>query len=481
MRTPFLSIPLLFLCSAAAADPINLPLVKRNNAKRDLASVMAAADNIRIKYGFPVANASPSRKRAGAADISMIDQSQDASYLATVNIGTPPQKMNVVLDTGSSDLWVATDQCTNCISATPLFQTSQSSSAQFSSSTVKLTYGSGAVAGNLAQDTVTMAGFNIPKQIFVAVTDVSQNFLEGSNSGILGLAFQPLAVTQTMPFWQALIQANQLSAPEMSFHMARLVDVNNAPAETFGGTFTLGGTNSSLYTGNIEFLNIVVSPPTFWLLSLTKVTVQGKTVAITTGDSAISAIDTGTTLIGGPSKDVAAIYNAIPGSQAVPQSGGLYAFPCNTAVSVTMSFGGQSWAISTADMIVSQVPQTTFCVGGIFDLTQGANIPPNSGNPSWVVGDTFLKNVYSVFRSSPPSVGFAQLSAQAGAGSPSGTGGLTPPTSSLRGPPGVVPTVTVTSPGSSVTGTSNNSPASALNGKAVIVTLLTSLISFCFI
>ncbi|KIL62005.1 hypothetical protein M378DRAFT_806948 [Amanita muscaria Koide BX008] len=471
MRTPLLSIPLLFLCSAAAANPINIPLVKRNNVKQDLASVMAAADNIRIKYGFPAANASPSRKRA---DISMIDQAQDASYLATINIGNPPQKMNVVLDTGSSDLWVATDQCTNCISATPLFKTSRSTSVQFSSSTVKLTYGSGEVAGNLAQDTVTMAGFNIPKQTFVAVTDVSQNFLEGSNSGILGLAFQPLAVTKTMPFWQALIQTNQLSAPEMSFHMARLVDVNNAPAETFGGTFTLGGTNSSLYTGNIEFLSVIVSPPTFWVLPLSNLTVQGKTIRTS---SAVSAIDTGTTLIGGPSKDVAAIYEAIPGSQAVPQSGGLYAFPCNTAVSVTMSFsGGQSWAISTADMIVAQVPQTSYCVGGIFDLNLDPNIPPTADNPAWVIGDTFLKNVYSVFRYSPPSVGFAQLSAQAGAGSSSGSGGLTPPASSLSGPPGVVPKITA-----APTGTSNNSPASALNGKAVIVTLLTSLISICFI
>ncbi|KAM6490918.1 hypothetical protein JOM56_013622 [Amanita muscaria] len=203
-------------------------------------------------------------------------------------------------------------------------------------------------------------------------------------------------------------------------------------------------------------------------------TVQGETIRIS---SAVSAIDTGTTLIGGPSKDVAAIYKAIPGSQAVPQSGGLYAFPCNTAVSVTMSFsGGRSWAISTADMIVAQVPQTSYCVGGIFDLNLDLNIPPTADNPAWVIGDTFLKNVYSVFRYSPPSVGFAQLSAQAGAGSSSGSGGLTPPTSSLRGPPGVVPKITA-----APTGTSNNSPASALNGKAVIVTLLTSLISICFI
>ena len=51
-----------------------------------------------------------------------------------------------------------------------------------------------------------------------------------------------------------------------------------------------------------------------------------------------------------------------------------------------------------------QVSEST-CVGGFFALdTSGTSAP------AWIVGDTFLKNVYSVFRASPPSVGFAQLS-----------------------------------------------------------------------
>jgi len=54
------------------------------------------------------------------------------------------------------------------------------------------------------------------------------------------------------------------------------------------------------------------------------------------------------------------------------------------------------------------------CLGAIFDLAAVANIKPQPGQPAWVVGDTFLKNVYSVFRANPPAVGFAQLSAAAG-------------------------------------------------------------------
>lgn len=38
-----------------------------------------------------------------------------------------------------------------------------------------------------------------------------------------------------------------------------------------------------------------------------------------------------------------------------------------------------------------------FCLGGIFDLSLGSNIESGSGNPSWVVGDTFLVRLYSVY------------------------------------------------------------------------------------
>jgi cathepsin D len=84
----------------------------------------------------------------------------------------------------------------------------------------------------------------------------------------LGLAFPALARSEATPFWDALIQGNQLAAPEMSFYLERLLDDTNAPNEAPGGVFTLGGTNSSLFSGQIEFLDIVGNPNTFWLLTL---------------------------------------------------------------------------------------------------------------------------------------------------------------------------------------------------------------------
>ncbi|KAG6846654.1 hypothetical protein H0H93_012601, partial [Arthromyces matolae] len=250
--------------------------------------------------------------------------------------------------------------------------------------------------------------------------------LNGTVSGILGLAWSTIAETQANPLWQTLANSNQFDTPEMSFYMTRFINDPSASDYEPGGVFTLGGTNTSLYTGDIEFLNMPVQTPSYWLLQMNTVTVQGKSVAITnSGIVSLAAIDTGTTLIGGPTADVAAIWAAVPGSQTVPSMSGFYSFPCSTNVKITLSFGGKAWSINPADMNIGQISSSQ-CVGGIFDLDAGSNVDSSNQGP---VGQHLLtppllsqkKNVYAVYRASPPSIGFAQLSAAAGGSGPGST------------------------------------------------------------
>jgi cathepsin D len=57
-----------------------------------------------------------------------------------------------------------------------------------------------------------------------------------------------------------------------------------------------------------------------------EITVQGKQISMTTSDP-LAALDTGTSLIGGPSDDVAAVWNAVPGALEVGlQAPGFYVF-----------------------------------------------------------------------------------------------------------------------------------------------------------
>ncbi|KII92711.1 hypothetical protein PLICRDRAFT_89263 [Plicaturopsis crispa FD-325 SS-3] len=497
-----ISLSLLSSVRGVAVDsaPLHFPITRRSNGPRSLDDFAAAADHIRAKYGYAQVASQPKKRAGNTAGLAITNQNADSSYFGSINIGTPSQTFNVILDTGSSDLWLASTQCRSCPSGTPEFDASKSTSikaAPGTNSQVTISYGSGEVAGTLSSDTVSMAGFTVASQTFAVVTDITSGLLSGSTSGIMGLAFETIASTQATPFWQALVNGNQWSSPEMGFWLTRFINDNNAQTEEPGGTLTLGGTNSSLFQGDIEFINMPSGvTPSFWLLSMSAVTVGGTNIPIATGNSALAAIDTGTTLIGGPTADVKSIWASVPGSQPLGGNmNGYYSFPCNTDLKVTLAFGGQSWPINPADMNLGTVSSGQ-CLGGIFDLSGGTKVGSSgSGAPNWVVGDTFLKNVYSVFRQNPPSVGFAQLSDAAGGSSGTGpasssqssasspqTSSLSPsdaskssnPTASGTGTPGTSTTKASTSGGSS--STANSSPRTSLPGFTGITGVLVSAV-----
>lgn len=54
------------------------------------------------------------------------------------------------------------------------------------------------------------------------------------------------------------------------------------------------------------------------------------------------AVDTGTTLIGGPSAVVESLYEGIGGAYALDQQyEGYYTFPCNATVNIAFEFGNE--------------------------------------------------------------------------------------------------------------------------------------------
>ena len=99
-------------------------------------------------------------------------------YVGTITIGTPPQSLAVVLDTGSSDLWIPGRGCTLCgnhasfdhsKSSTYRALKAGSSSGSGASSSVKffeIDYGSGTVKGTEAVDVVTLGGLVLPQVTF---------------------------------------------------------------------------------------------------------------------------------------------------------------------------------------------------------------------------------------------------------------------------------------------------------------------------
>jgi hypothetical protein len=76
---------------------------------------------------------------------------------------------------------------------------------------------------------------------------------------------------------------------------------------------------------------------------------------------------------------------------------------CTTTLNISMAFGGKLWPIAPQDMNLGS-NGGSMCLGGIFDLTQGSSIEANGGNPTWVVGDTFLVCPPTYFSCLHPSI-----------------------------------------------------------------------------
>lgn len=162
------------------------------------------------------------------------------SYYGSIAVGTPPTAFDVILDTGSalvsirgfiiqelrtiicSDLWLTSPTCGVVCGNSPTYNPATSSSFQNLSMPFEITYGSGAAAGYLAQETVQMAGFSVQKQAFGTfyihralyihlmeigvgvVNALSSNFNQNPVSGLMGLAWASLASSGKTPFWQTL-------------------------------------------------------------------------------------------------------------------------------------------------------------------------------------------------------------------------------------------------------------------------------------
>jgi hypothetical protein len=130
-----------------------------------------------------------------------------------------------------------------------------------------------------------------------------------------------------------------------------------------------------------------------------------------------SAIDTGTTLVYLPLTVAAQIFKAIPGAtidtaDSSAQGGTFYQIDCKLIGAVKIAFtfakNGTPYPIHPPNLnLGTATGNPSQCVFGIV----GLNFQSASG-PLAIVGDVFLKSVYSVFAYSPnPGVGFARLSA----------------------------------------------------------------------
>ncbi|KAK5989226.1 Endothiapepsin [Cladobotryum mycophilum] len=338
------------------------------------------------KYGVPVpesliqaaenVKAAQLSKRATGTAVANSD-SGDLEYLVNVQIGTPAQTLRLDFDTGSSDLWVFSTETDGDVSGHKLYDPKKSSSSKkLAGASWEISYGDGSSSsGDVYTDAVTVGGLTFKNQAVESAKKASDEFIQGNNDGLLGLAFSSINTVE--PKQQKTFFDNITPSLDAPLFVADLR--HNSP-----GSYIFGAIPSA--AKNVLYSK-VNSSQGFWQFTTSS------------GGSSFSAIaDTGTTLLLLSTSQTKAYYKQVKGATLDQQQGG-YVFDCSTKLPDYTFTVGSGKITVPGSLINYAEADGGKCFGGIQDAGQ---------IPFTIFGDVALKAAYVVFDGGKNQVGWAQ-------------------------------------------------------------------------
>ena len=343
-------------------------------------------------------------------------------YSVNLNIGTPSQNLTVLVDTGSSDLWVsnsnnpycennyqsgsaiAYDDTINC-EQYGTFDPSSSSSWTSNNTAFKISYGDSTFASGVwGQDRLHLEDVN--------VTGLSFAVANRSNStvGVLGIGMPGLEVTYggsrtTKPYqydnFPMVLKRN--GAIESNVYSLYLSDIDDTH-----GTVLFGAVDHSKYVEPLYTVPLVNTLKANGFSSAVQfdVTLQGLGMTFDDGTKATTLtttnipalLDSGTTLTYLPAKIVSMIASQVGATYST--AAGYYTMSCSSAAlnntQLVFDFGGFHINATLENFIVQASART--CLLGI--------VPQNTN--SALLGDSFLSNAYVVYDLENKEVSMAQ-------------------------------------------------------------------------
>ncbi|GMS78883.1 hypothetical protein PENTCL1PPCAC_30552, partial [Pristionchus entomophagus] len=311
-----------------------------------------------------------------------VNDYSDAEYVGNITIGTPGQAFEVILDTSSANLWVPDAKCSGFISSIDAcekkhkFDQKQSSTYVRNGKSWNITYGKETTKGTLGNDTVRFGtddkDLTVPKCVFGQATSIAHSFKSDVIDGILGLAFQSLAVDNVKPPFIEAIDQKLVKQPLFTVWLEHEGDKQNVP----GGIYTYGAIDTSNCGAVIAYQPL--SSATYY---------QFKLSAVALGDYSNSRgweviSDTSTSLIGAPSEIVEKV--AMAAGAKFDISLDLYTIACNAHISdLKLTIGSNTYGIDYENMVV---PIDNGKCAIAMEPYRGGGF-----GPTWVLGDPFIR------------------------------------------------------------------------------------------
>ncbi|XP_047439329.1 pepsin A-like isoform X2 [Mugil cephalus] len=369
---------LAFLAFLVVSHAIHrIPLIRGKSAK-DLLEEKGLFEEYRKKFSY-----NPSARFLSGSDLNVLPLTFDPylTYYGVIGIGTPPQSFKILFDTGSSDLWVPSLNCTSpsCDNHAK-FNSSASYTFQANSRPFHISYGSGFVSGSTGYDTVKVGNIYVRNQLF-GLTETEALFLGFMPwDGILGLAFPGLSQEGGTPVFNNMWNQGHLLQYMFSIYLTSSVE---------GSMLILGGTDPAYYAGSIQWIPLYHAS-NFWNILVESITINGNIVACSAGCEAI--VDSGTSEIIGPSRDIDNI-NGWLGANTNQYDEAVVG--CDTSKllpDIVFKINGYSFSLPASAYII----QT------------GSGCRTGFATGSWILGEVFMRHFYTAFDVGNNMVGFAQ-------------------------------------------------------------------------
>ncbi|KAE8216509.1 hypothetical protein CF327_g316 [Tilletia walkeri] len=300
-----------------------------------------------------------------AGEIPLISQYNEILWTGEFQVGTPPQRFQLVFDTGSSDTWVKPR----------LYSPERSQTANLMGKPFSVQYGDRSKAsGQIYRETVSIGGVMAINQSFGSAN--TSTIINRGNEGIAGMGFKSISRFGTEPFYQTMFDQKSVSSNLFGFGLwaqgARL-DLGHFPAR---------------YAKSLVY-SPVDSSKGYWLANF-QVTGLSQTQT--------GAIDTGTTLIIGPPEAVRTIFKSL-GIKVVEKGGQVWGtYPVDKVPTLSFTFGGHAFTVGKDALSFTDANGQTTC--GFIGADLGVG-------PPWIIGGCFLQDVYAVFDAGNSRVGFA--------------------------------------------------------------------------
>ena len=341
---------------------------------------------------------------------------RDSQYVGPVGVGTarnekdPQSYVNVVFDTGSTNLWVSSVKCRDYV-CRDRHKYDNGKSVTYvdppsDSSPLDITFGTGELSGPQAVDSLSVGDYRVLNQTFAMIEhEIGSIFSQIPFEGILGLAFPSMAADGHEPFFDNVMRQDVLSGRnEFSFFFTKLPEQASA--------IFLGGVDRRFFEGEIRMFPVIQEH--YWTIRLVDFLIGNESFAsmekrpelyyysdqksnnATTVKVDKLILDTGTTYFTAPPGICEKILSTVPGGDCEHT---------NKYPDMTYKLIDEEGA--PYDLVV---PPSVYMVTDDGKYCEPAFMPievPDEFGPAFLLGEVFMRHWHTTFDRGDGSEGSA--------------------------------------------------------------------------